>query len=155
MDGKWHEAKYLEDGGRRKSRRSESALTGFPYMVLESDELGEDDWLKVLVRLKLPIAAIYTSGSKSIHALVRVGAESKAEWDHMRNELQPLLTALGADGAAMSAVRLTRLPFTLRRGSEKRDGSYVAWQTPGRQELLWLDAQPETRGLVSYGIMRD
>jgi len=155
VDGKWHEAKYLEDGGRRKSRRSESALTGFPYMVLESDELGEDDWLKVLVRLKLPIAAIYTSGSKSIHALVRVGAESKAEWDHMRNELQPLLTALGADGAAMSAVRLTRLPFTLRRGSEKRDGSYVAWQTPGRQELLWLDAQPETRGLVSYGIMRD
>ena len=155
VDGKWHEAKYLEDGMRKLSRRSESAVTAFRYLVLESDVLDEARWLKVLVKLKLPIVAVYTSGSKSVHALVRVGADSKAEWDHVRNELQPLLTALGADGAAMSAVRLTRLPFTLRHGSEKRDGTYVEWSRPGRQELLWLDDAPDGRGMIAKPIRRD
>lgn len=155
VDGGWHEAKYLDSGGRRLSRRSESAVTAFRYLVLESDTLQEDLWLKVLVKLPLPIVAIYTSGSKSIHALVHIGAETKAEWDHTRNELQPLLTTLGADGAAMSAVRLTRLPFTLRRGSESRAGTYMEWKEPGRQELLFLDATPDIKSILSKPIQRD
>jgi hypothetical protein len=155
VDGGWHEAKYLDSGGRRLSRRSETAVTKFRYLVLESDTLEEALWLKVLVKLPLPIVAIYTSGSKSIHALVHMGAESKAEWDHMRNELQPLLTTLGADGAAMSAVRLTRLPFTLRRGSESRAGNYIEWKEPGRQELLFLDAMLDMKPILSKPIQRD
>lgn len=155
VDGRWHAAKFLEDGLQKLSRRSEGAVTSFRYLVLESDELAPADWLRVLVPLKLPISAIYTSGGKSIHALVRVGAETKAEWDHVRNELQPLMTALGADGGAMSGVRLSRLPFTQRLGSEKNDGTYVEWKVPGEQELLWLDDAPNGRGIITKAILRD
>ena len=154
VDGKWHAAKFLEKGQRKLSRRSEGAVTSFRYLVLESDELAPELWLRVLAPLRLPIAAIYTSGGKSIHALVRVCADSKADWDHIRNELSPLMTAVGADGAALSAVRLTRLPFTLRMGSEKRDGTYVEWKTPGRQELLWLDPDPDGRGMIRKARIR-
>ncbi|MEI6655782.1 MAG: hypothetical protein WCP45_13540 [Verrucomicrobiota bacterium] len=155
VDAGWHTTKHLDSGGRKLSRRSETSVTSFRYLVLESDTLEEALWLKVLVKLPLPIVAIYTSGSKSIHALVHVGAESKAEWDHTRNELRPLLTALGADGAAMSAVRLTRLPFTLRRGSESRAGQYMEWKEPGRQELLFLDATRDVKSIIFKPIQRD
>lgn len=149
VDGCWYPVKHLAREGRKFSRRSEPSVTSFRYLVLESDSLGEELWLKVLVKLKLPIAAVYTSGSKSVHALVRLSCGSKAEWDHLRNELSPLLTKLGADYKAMSAVRLTRLPFTLRRGSQRKDGTYVEWERPGKQELLWLDAMPGGGSMIS------
>jgi len=153
-DLQWHPVKMMTKEGRKLSRRSEPGVTCFRYLVLESDELEEALWLKVLVKLKLPIAAVYTSGSRSVHALIRVDAAGKAEWDLYRNEVSPLLTALGADGAAMSAVRLSRLPFTVRRGTEKRDGTYVAWERPGKQELLWLDPAPDGRGMIVKPVKR-
>jgi hypothetical protein len=153
-DLKWHPVKHISEGGRKLSRRSEPGITAWRYMVLESDDLEEELWLRVLVNLRLPIAAVYTSGGRSIHALIRGGWSTKAEWDQYRNELGPLLTSLGADGAALTAVRLTRLPFMLRRGSEKKDGTYVEWGQPAKQELLWLDPKPDFRGMIHKGVQR-
>ncbi len=150
----WHPVKHISEGGRKLSRRSETGITAWRYMVLESDELEEALWLRVLVNLRLPIAAVYTSGGRSIHALIRGGWSTKAEWDQYRNELGPLLTSLGADGAALTAVRLSRLPFMLRRGSEKKDGTYVEWEKPAKQELLWLDPMPDFRGMIHKGVQR-
>ena len=86
------------------------------------------EWLRLLVQLPLQIVAIYTSGGRSVHALVRVDAASKAEWDTQRDMLVQLLAPLGADPAAMTAVRLTRLPGCLRGES--------------LQELWYLDPRP-------------
>jgi hypothetical protein len=83
-------------------------------MVLESDEADAQLWLAALVQMPLRIAAIYTSGGRSIHALVRIDATSKADWDAKAAKLKPLLTVMGADPAAMTAVRLTRLPGCFR-----------------------------------------
>jgi hypothetical protein len=76
----------------------------------------------------LRIAAIYTSGGKSIHALVRLDAESKAAWDAERDRMRTALVTFGADEGALTAVRLTRLP------GAKRD------ERP--QELLYLNPNP-------------
>jgi hypothetical protein len=62
----------------------------------------------------LRIAAIYTSGGNSIHALVRVDAKSKVDWDAKAARLKPVMTVLGADPKNITAVRLTRLPFCHR-----------------------------------------
>ena len=53
--------------------------------------LSPADWLAALAQMPLPIAAIYTSGGRSIHALVRVDAESKAHWDGIAASLKPAL----------------------------------------------------------------
>lgn len=111
VDGEFHPNPRL--GGKR-SRRSEESVTAWRYMVLESDEANAQHWLAALVQMPLRIAAIYTSGGRSIHVLVRVDAPSKADWDTKARELKPLLTILGADPAAMTAVRLTRLPGCYR-----------------------------------------
>lgn len=107
VDGEFHPNPRL--GGKR-SRRSEESVTSWRYLLLESDDAEPADWLAALVQMPLRIAAIYTSGDRSIHALVRLDAASKPEWDAIARKLKPLLTVIGADTKSTTAVRLTRLP---------------------------------------------
>jgi hypothetical protein len=83
-------------------------------LVLESDEVNAQEWLRILVQLPLRIAAIYSSGGESIHSLVRVDAASKADWDTKAGRLEPIVAVLGADAKSITAVRLTRLPGCYR-----------------------------------------
>ncbi len=120
-------------------RRHAACVTSWPYLVLESDEAPADLWLRALVQLPFPIVAAYTSGGRSVHALVRVNAESKAAWDAVRDDLLPIVCPLGADGGALSAVRLSRLPGCLRHGKRDRDGNVQRYDRPQMQRLVWLN----------------
>ena len=117
-----------------ESWRSEANIISWRYAVLESDKADPDLWLRMLVQLRLPISAIYTSGGKSIHALIRVNADSKADWDQWATKGNPNLAQhlvpLGADPKCLSAVRLTRLPGCYR-GEKKK-----------LQKLLYLNTDP-------------
>lgn len=126
-------------GNVRLGRRHGSCVTRWPYLVLESDEAPADLWLRALVQLPFPIVAVYTSGGRSLHALVRVNAKSKAAWDALRDDLLPIVCPLGADGGALSAVRLSRLPGCLRHGKSDRDGTLHRYEAPRRQRLVWLN----------------
>lgn len=68
-----------------------------------------------------PVArrGIYTSGGKSVHALVRLDATSKDDWDRQVREMKPFLIEHSADKCALSAVRLTRLPHAFRGGRKQ------------------------------------
>ena len=112
----------------KPSRRSEEAVTAWRYAVLESDEADADDWLRCLVQMPFRIACICESGGRSIHALVRIDAASKADWDRVMLPIKPVLITLGADRGALSAVRLSRLPQAMR-------GERC-------QRLLYLNPQP-------------
>lgn len=115
----------------RQSRRSEESVTSWRYLVLESDVAPKDQWLSALVQLPICISAIYTSGGKSIHALVRIDATSKQEWDTTRDGFKRILIPLGADEQAMTAVRLSRLPGAYRGAS--------------LQKLLYLNPNPQAQ----------
>ena len=133
---------YLPNDNGNQSRRSWQNVTSWRYMVLESDTANPDHWLATLAQMPIPISAIYTSGGKSIHALVRLGAESKELWDGIADELKPILVTLGADRKAISAVRLTRLPQCER--VEKG-------QT---QRLIYLNGNPDETPIADKPIIR-
>lgn len=101
-------------GSPRLGRRHAACVTRYPYAVLESDTIPPATWLRILVQLQDPIAAIYTSGGKSIHALIKVNCTTAAEFNQRRRELITRLAPVGADPAALTAVRLTRLPGVIR-----------------------------------------
>ena len=126
VDGDWHP--NPRQGGKL-SRRSEESVTAWRFAVLESDEAEADDWLRCLIQVPLRIVSICESGGRSIHALVRVDAGSKGEWDAKIGRIKPVLITLGADRGALSAVRLTRLPQAKR-------GDRV-------QRLLYLNTSPD------------
>jgi len=123
--------------GGKLSRRSEEAVTSWRYVVLECDEAEAEDWLRCLIQIPLRIACICESGGRSIHALVRLDAESKVAWDALVHRVKPALATLGADQGALSAVRLTRLP-------QARRGKRV-------QRLLYLNPFPDGTPIVRRG----
>lgn len=126
VDGEFHCNPRL---GGKPSRRSEESVTSWRYAVLESDKAEPDEWLRCLIQLPLRIASICESGGRSIHALVRLDAESKTDWDTKIRAIKPVLVTLGADPGALSAVRLTRLPQAMR-------GERI-------QRLLYLNPAPD------------
>ena len=124
VDGKEH----FNERQQKISRRSEESIKSFRFAVLESDCQPLEQWLRILVQLPLPIVSITSSGGKSLHALIRVDASSKLDWDQTVGAIKSRLINLGADPGALTAVRLTRLPNCYR-------GERL-------QELLYLDPTP-------------
>lgn len=120
--------KSIERLGKR-SRRAEENLVAYEYLLIESDSVEIELWLRVLTKLDLPIVSVTTSGSKSAHALVWVNAKDRADYLEKASEIADLVVPLGADPAAMSAVRLTRVPGCVRKDTGKA------------QELIWFNPE--------------
>lgn len=129
-----------------KSRRAAECVTDFRYIVLESDNVDPDSWVKVLASLPMPIVSVVSSGSRSLHALVWVGAKNQVEWEKYRYDIEAAVSALGCDPAALKAVQLSRLPGCYRAVKYDKDSdSYVPFSDgPHLQELLYLN--PNARG---------
>lgn len=139
------------------SRRSEESVSAWRYMILESDEAPVREWLGAVVQLPLRIAAIYTSGGRSVHVLIRVDAQTKKHWDALRAAMAPGLRWLvmnGADKGVLSAVRLSRLPGCWREGKAGKDG-YVRFERPILQKLLYVCPEPEVRPLIEQFARRN
>jgi len=118
VDGKWHPNPRREG---KLSRRSEEGVTQWRHVVLESDVAEEGLWLRFLAMAPLAIAAIYSSGGRSWHALVRVDQPDKPSFDtFLRDTLKRSLPVIGADPGALTPVRLTRLPGCTRKGNLQR-----------------------------------
>ncbi len=138
VDGLWHPNPRNEN---KPSCRSEESLTALRYCVLESDQAPFAEWLALVVQLPVRVAAIYTSGGRSIHALIRLDAASKAEFDAIIGPIKRPLKVLGADPACLSAVRLTRLPGCHRP------------EKGGFQRLLYLNPDPPAARLADLPVI--
>lgn len=89
-------------------------------------------WLKFLAGFPDPIRAIYSSGGGSWHALVCVDRDTWAGMDGLlkgnpngrtaaaRAGCKATWARYGADPAALTPVRLTRLPGCMRNGKEQK-----------------------------------
>jgi hypothetical protein len=128
IDGEAHHDSRFMAG---KSWRCIEAVTSWRYLVLETDQAIAEDWLAFLVWLPWPVVAIYHSGGRGPHGLVRIEARDKAESDDIAELMRSKYVPLGADPGALTSMRLTRLP-NCRRG-----------QTGQQQKLLFLN--PEAR----------
>ena len=151
VSGTWqpNPNKRDKDGNLMLGRRHAQCCTRFPYAVLESDTIAPEVWLRILTQLHDPIAAIYTSGGKSIHALIKVDAASAEEFNLHRANLIRRLAPVGADPAALTAVRLSRLPGCLRNGCKDKDGNLTTYDKPRLQRLLYLNPNPEKAPLYT------
>lgn len=155
VDGEYHPNPRTA----KTSRRSEEAVLRWPFLVLESDDAPVREWLGALARLPLRISAIYSSGGRSVHALVRVDALTKGQWDDIvRRQMAPGLKFLvlnGADKGVFSAVRLTRLPGAVRNGKMTKEGRWERFASPQMQKLLYLNPDPPVKPLCEMSPRRD
>jgi hypothetical protein len=98
-------------------------------------------WIGFVVQLPIAVAAIYTSGARSIHCLFKINAASKMEFDAIIGPLKRPAKILGGDPGALSGVRLTRLPGCKR---PEKDGF---------QRLLYLHPDPPRASLVDLPVL--
>jgi hypothetical protein len=144
------------------SRRHAESCLAFPYMVLESDSAPLREWLGCLVQLPLRIAAIYSSGGRSVHALVKVNTATAGQWQDVKAALAGTIAFLiknGLDKGVLSSVRLTRLPGAFREGKAKEEpnGSftYEKFDRPKLQKLLYINPDPQPREICDLFPVRD
>ena len=135
-DGVWFlnqpvTGQWLPNAEKKYSRRSEGNVTRWCHLVVESDSAPGDEWLRFLaIWPETRIRAVYSSGGRSWHALLQVNYAAKAEMDVDLAAAKKSLPVVGADGRALTAVRLTRLPFC-KRGMREQRLIYLAPEWPG------------------------
>lgn len=99
--------------GDGTTMRGDGCVAAYRFAVAESDSMSLEDQLSFWAGCpSLPVAMLTFSGSKSIHALLRVDCVDAAEWEsRIAGELFPgFLVPLGMDAACKNPARLTRMP---------------------------------------------
>lgn len=117
---------------------SKSHITRWDYALVECDGISIEEQKKAYIRLNLPIKTLVLSGSRSLHAIVRIDASSPEEYKQ-RTEL--MFSELGKQGLQMDIAnkdesRLSRLPGVTRKGVEQ---SLVATDIGTKSWNEWRD----------------
>lgn len=97
---------------------SNANVTDFRYALVESDDMPLARQLSMIKQMKLPCAAIVYSGGKSVHAVVKVNAETVQEYRRRVEKLYEVCNKNGftVDTQNKNPARLTRLPGVTRNG---------------------------------------
>ena len=131
--GAWIRFNPVDGNGVRNEN-----ITRFRYALVESDTLPVAEQERLYRRLELPIACLVHSGGKSLHAIVRVDAESADEYRRRVDFLYDFLEKNGAaiDRQNRNPSRLSRMPGVTRNGKRQ----YLAAVNIGRKNWAdWLD----------------
>jgi RecA-family ATPase len=157
-DGIWYvvnplkDCEFKEDG--KFSPRNKLNVAKFKYALLELDAdkvLSAEDMKKpelvlaekerqyaYFVESNLPIAALYDSGGKSIHAVLRIDAKDQAEFDaRVARIYEYAAKAPGLDSGRKSSAQLSRLPGAFR-GELKQ--ALICWDTGSANYEEWEDS---------------
>lgn len=113
-------------------------VTRFDYALAESDSLPLEQQKKLLISSELPIVALVESGGKSVHAIVRVDAKTKQEYDQRVSFLFDWLGKNNfiVDKNNKNPSRLSRLPGAERKGNIQR---LIATNIGCKSWLDWID----------------
>ena len=118
---------------------ADANVTAFRFALVEADAVPLGLQMPLLTKLPLPIAAILTSGGRSLHAWVKVDAENLLDYRHTVARMLALLAKFGVDGRNKNPSRLSRLPGVVRRIGATGDG---------RQRLLYLKPNPKQEAVL-------
>lgn len=93
-------------------------VRGYRFALVESDAMELEDQYAVIRELELPVACLVHSGKKSLHAIVRVDADTYEEYrkrvDYLYDVCQK--NGLAVDKQNRNPSRLSRMPGVLRNG---------------------------------------
>jgi hypothetical protein len=132
--GAWFRFNPVTEGGSGKAGAlCDSDVTAHRFSLLESDKLPLELQLSFFGKLRLPIAALYASGGKSIHCLVKMDCINADEYREQVARILKMLLPYGFDSANKNPSRLSRLAGASREIGAKSDG---------QQRLLYLNPEP-------------
>lgn len=120
---------YVGINPMAKDGSKDADVSVFRHLLIEFDTIPLLDQFNLVVASQIPVSAIIHSGGKSIHALVRVDAKDRKEYNERADIILNYFKAHNPDAACKNPARTTRLPGCKRN---------TATVNNGRQELLQL-----------------
>ncbi len=117
---------------------ADSNVTAFRFALVECDSVPLDLQMSLLAKLPLPIAAILTSGGRSLHGWARVNADNAADYGKRWHGCWRCSASLALT-AKTNPSRMSRLPGVVRRIGAEGDG---------RQRLLYLNPEPKQEAIL-------
>lgn len=147
---------------------SDENVTAFRYALAESDEVPVSEQKRIYEESGIPIAALVFSGGKSLHAIVKIDAHDRAEYDQRVAKLYEELDRRGLkiDPQNKNPSRFSRLPGVRRGAVPQRllgvnlgAASWDDWAAGGKfppiRTLSELAADPpELKDELIAGIVR-
>ena len=114
--GAWIRFNPLDGQGAKNDNVAE-----FRYALVECDDMDVGKQKAIIEELELPVAALLHSGGKSIHAVVRVGAENLVDYKKRVEYLYSICkkNGLKVDTQNKNPSRLSRMPGVWR-GDKKQ-----------------------------------
>ena len=96
-------------------------VTDYRYALVESDKMDLEKQNAIVRELELPVACLVHSGKKSIHAIVRIDADTYEEYRKRVDFLYTILRKNGMDVDTQNKnpSRLSRLPGIMRDGHKQ------------------------------------
>lgn len=96
-------------------------VTDYRYVLVESDSTEIEKQNEILRKLQLPIATLTYSGSRSLHAIVKIEAKNLPQYQERVDHLYKILekNGLRVDKQNKNPARLTRLPGFERNGKKQ------------------------------------
>lgn len=93
----------------------------FRHMLMEGDKHSREQQLACIRKTGLPVSAVVDSAGKSLHAWVRLDADSPEEWRRRAELVRRVALPLGFDDATMKHPgQMGRLPGAIRDGKPQR-----------------------------------
>ena len=96
-----------------KGRKAEH-VTKWRHVLIEFDESTIDEQWKIIKKSGLPTTCIIKSGARSLHAWVRIDAETEKEFKERVDFIFKHLEHSKVDSSTKDAGRLSRLPGAMR-----------------------------------------
>ena len=151
-EGIWYCVNPLIDDEKRGNDR----VAAFNRCLLESDpnkDAPEEEKLRVkeeayhyFLTCGLPIEAIYDSGGKSVHAVVKIDAENAAEFkERVERAYQYAKHLPGLDKGRKASAQLSRLPGAFRSGIKQ---TMRYWSTGPKSWLEFEESQQPVKKAV-------
>ncbi|MBR5948422.1 MAG: AAA family ATPase, partial [Clostridia bacterium] len=96
-------------------------VTEFRYALVESDDMDLEKQNAMIRELELPVAALVHSGGKSLHAIVRIDADSYEQYRKRVDFLYKICKKNGMtiDSQNRNPSRLSRMPGVTRKGRKQ------------------------------------
>lgn len=114
--GAWIRFNPLDGKGIRNDN-----VIDYRYALIESDDMSIDKQNAIIRELELPVACLVHSGKKSLHAIVRIEADTYDEYRKRVDYLYDVCrkNGLKVDTQNRNPSRLSRMPGVMRNGKKQ------------------------------------
>jgi len=139
---------------------TDGAVSAYRHVLVEFDKKPKDEQVAIFQQSNLPISLLVDSGGKSVHAWVRVDAQTKEQWEERRNTVYDYLSDHEPDPQNKNPSRWSRLGGVMRGENEQKIVAFKTGALDWDDFVAWREGQDfpqevSTETLENYDTRND